>query len=224
MKIAAISSVAAISAALLLSACGRDDSDVPKSDPAANMSAEAPTDSPFTAQSVWNGSLDVCRNDAQTTPVDQCMVEAIKSSGAAPQAVAAARWLVAAGNPGYVSAWRQDGNVGIATVTYPFRANTNQGTLLIPAGGEPIDVDANPLKGMEEDARLKQFAKAHPDSAAFAPATLGKAEVTDAGGQRLIFTTPMKSCHACAVDGMVEIAYDFDAQGAAKGSSLLSVK
>lgn len=223
MQIAAISSVAAISAALLLSACGRDGRDVPKSDPAANTSAPAPTDSAFTTQSVWNGSLDACRNDAQTAPVDQCMVEAIRSSGAAPQAIAAARWLVASGNPGYVSAWRQDGNVGIATITYPFRANTNEGTFLIPVGGEPIDVDANPIKGMEGDERLKQFAKAHPDSMPFAPATPGKAE-TNSDGQRLIFATPMKSCHACAVDGMLEIAYDFDSHGAARGSSLLSIR
>lgn len=204
--------LAASAAVLMLSACG----------PQASPSSAPATATPplIDAASVWNGSVEACRDT--DTPVDDCLIQTIRASGGSASAVAAVESLNATGNPGYVSAYRSEGRIGIATVVYPFRANTNEGTLLIPASGAPINVDTPP-DSVEDAPAFKAFTAANPDATPFAPASLARAEPLGSG-QRLVYATPLKTCHACATVGTVEIAYDFDGQGAASGVSVLSVK
>ena len=79
--------------------------------------------------------------------------------------------LIKANKPGFISAWRPLGKAALATVTYPFRANTNEGTLLIGSDGAAIDVDEGSVR--EEDRATpawRAFAAAHPDAMPFAPA------------------------------------------------------
>ena len=54
----------------------------------------------------------------------------------------AAGQLSSAGELAFVSAWHEHDGIGVATVAYPFRANTNEGTRLVDAAGKRIDVDA----------------------------------------------------------------------------------
>ncbi len=164
------------------------------------------------ASAVWSGSTDACRSDAPPDGGD-CVVEAMRGAGATPAAIAAAQRLAAQDTPGYVSAWDDRSGVGVATLEFPLRANTNQGTWLVDAGGRTIDVDADVLP---DDARAGPAAKAffdrHPDAAPFAPAqAAGTAPLPD-GGIRLLYATPLRGCHACADDGTLTLGYDFDAQ------------
>jgi hypothetical protein len=153
------------------------------------------------------------------------MLRTMQRTGAHPQAIAAARMLVRANMAGYISAWRPLGKVALATVTYPFRANTNEGTLLIGSDGAAIDVDEGSVR--EEDRATpawRAFAAAHPDSVPFAPADFIGSRATADGGQRLLFSTPLATCHACAEDGALLVAYTVDKAGIVRERKLLTIK
>ena len=97
---------------------------------------------PIDARAVWQErSLSACRSEQSHSAPDVCLLRTMQRSGARPQALAAARMLVKANKAGFISAWRPLGKAALATVTYPFRANTNEGSLLIGSDGAAIDVD-----------------------------------------------------------------------------------
>ena len=178
------------------------------------------------ARAVWQErSLSACRSEQSHTAPDVCLLRTMERSGARPQAIAAAKMLVKANKAGFISAWRPLGKAALATVTYPFRANTNEGTLLIGSDGAAIDVDEGSVR--EEDcatAAWRAFVAAHPDAVPFAPADFVGSTATDDGGQRLLFSTPLKSCHACADDGALLVAYTLDKAGVVLERELLTIK
>ena len=107
---------------------------------------------------VWTGSIEACRTD---TAADNCLLQVMRTAGASPVALAAASTLSAQGKPGYVTAWQDVEGVGVATLEFPFRANTNQGTWLVDANGRTIDVDADVL---DDSVRAGAQAKAFFDA------------------------------------------------------------
>lgn len=188
--------------------------------------AQSQPTGPIDARAVWQErSLSACRNEQSQTAPDVCLLRTMQRSGARPQAIAAARMLVKANKAGFISAWRPLGKAALATVTYPFRANTNEGSLLIGSDGAAIDVDEDAVR--EEDRATpawRAFAAAHPDAVPFAPADFIGSTATDDGGQRLLFSTPLKSCHACADDGSLLVAYKVDKAGIVRERQLLTIK
>ncbi|PKB20545.1 hypothetical protein [Janthinobacterium sp. 64] len=192
----------------------------------AMQAAHALETGPIDARAVWQErSLSACRSEQSHTAPDVCLLRSMQRYHAHPQAIAAAKMLVKANKAGFISAWRPLGKAALATVTYPFRANTNEGSLLIGSDGAAIDVDEDAVR--EEDratAAWRAFAAAHPDSVPFAPADFVGSTATDDGGQRLLFSTPMKSCHACADDGALLVAYTLDKAGVVLERELLTIK
>ena len=193
---------------------------------AAMQAAHALETGPIDARAVWQErSLSACRSEQSRTAPDVCLLRTMQRSGAHPQAIAAAKMLVKADKAGFISAWRPLGKAALATVTYPFRANTNEGTLLIGSDGAAIDVDEGSVR--EEDRATpawRAFAAAHPDAVPFAPADFIGSTATDEGGQRLLFSTPLMTCHACAEDGALLVAYTVDKAGIVRGRQLLTIK
>ncbi|PKV44254.1 hypothetical protein CLU92_1590 [Janthinobacterium sp. 61] len=193
---------------------------------AAMQAAHALETGPIDARAVWQErSLSACRSEQSHSAPDVCLLRTMQRSGARPQALAAARMLVKANKAGFISAWRPLGKAALATVTYPFRANTNEGSLLIGSDGAAIDVDEDTVR--EEDRATpawRAFAAAHPDAVPFAPADFVGSTATDDGGQRLLFSTPLKSCHACADDGALLIAYTVDKAGIVREREILTIK
>ena len=181
---------------------------------------------PVDARAVWQErSLSACRSEQSPTAPDVCMLRTMQRAGARPQAIAAARMLVRANMAGYISAWRPLGKVALATVTYPFRANTNEGTLLIGSDGAAIDVDEHSVR--EEDRATpawQAFTAAHPDAMPFAPAEFVGSTATADGGQSVLFSTPLITCHACADDGALLVAYTIDKAGIVLERKLLTIK
>ncbi|MBW3509611.1 MULTISPECIES: hypothetical protein [Janthinobacterium] len=181
---------------------------------------------PIDARAVWQErSLSACRSEQSSTAPDVCLLRTMQRSGARPQAIAAARMLVKANNAGFISAWRPLGKAALATVTYPFRANTNEGTLLIGSDGAAIDVDEGSVS--EEDRATpawRAFAAAHPDAVPFAPADFVGSTATSDGGQSVLFSTPLITCHACAEDGALLVAYTIDKAGIVRERKLLTIK
>jgi len=190
------------------------------------QTAQAQQFGPIDARAVWTErSLSACRSEQSSTAPDVCLLRTMQRAGARPQAIAAARMLVKADKAGFISAWRPLGKAALATVTYPFRANTNEGSLLIGSDGAAIDVDEGSLR--EEDRATpawRAFAAAHPDAVPFAPADFVGSTATADGGQSVLFSTPLKSCHACADDGALLVAYAIDRDGIVRGRKLLAIK
>ncbi|KAB8052683.1 hypothetical protein GCN78_08875 [Janthinobacterium rivuli] len=186
----------------------------------------APHIGPIDARAVWQErSLSACRSEESPTAPDVCLLRTMQRSGARPQAIAAAKMLVKANKAGFISAWRPLGKAALATVTYPFRANTNEGTLLIGSDGAAIDVDEGSVR--EEDRATpawRAFTAAHPDSVPFAPAEFVGSTATGDGGQSVLFSTPLITCHACVDDGALLIAYTIDKDGIVRERKLLTIK
>ncbi len=209
--------LALIAAAGLLAACG-DGSRQPAqtAETQTPPPATAPAASGLTKDAVWDGAgLDACRQQAD---IDACFIRTAEAAG--PAQAAAVRFLVDHDETGYVSGWRDEGGVGVAAVTYPMRANTNEGTWLVPASGDPINTEKAP-DGLDADPAFKAFRAAHPDADPFPPAAFVRNDSLPSG-QRLVFETPLRTCHACAQDGKLTVGYDFDAAGAFTGTKVLS--
>jgi hypothetical protein len=179
--------------------------------PPAPLAAAA---APAGLDMVWSGKdLDACRASQSAAVIDACLIATMRRTGAAPATIAFTQRLIAKGDAGYVSAWKQVGAIGIATVTWPFRANTNTGTMLIPAAGDPIDADGYELTAADKARADYRAAQAqHPGAFAVPPGDVTVKPGTD-GGTRILVTTATADCHACAPNGSIVIAYDFDATG-----------
>lgn len=192
----------------------------------AMQAVHAEETGPIDARAVWQErSLSTCRSEQSPTAPDVCLLRTMQRSGARPQAIAAANMLVKANKAGFISAWRPLGKAALATVTYPFRANTNEGTLLIGSDGAAIDVDEGSVR--EEDRATpawRAFAAAHPDAMPFAPADFIGSTATADGGQSVLFSTPLQACHACEKDGALLVAYTLDKAGIVLERKLLTIK
>ncbi len=174
------------------------------------------------AGAVWSGEgLDTCR--AKTEGVGDCMIEQMRKGGASVGSIAFSQKLVATGDAGYVSAWKQVGPIGVATVTYPFRANTNTATMLVPAAGDPVLADAYELTADDKARADYRAAQAeHPDAFPVPPGEVSFGK-TPAGNLRVLLTTPTAVCHACAAAGSIVVGFDFDAAGHYLGAGVIAV-
>jgi len=198
--------------------------DTPSSVASGDLAAAADGDVVISAASVWRGDLSACRTG--TASVDDCLLSAMHAGGASPDALAASTRLIALGNPGHVSGWREVDGIGHAEITYPFRANTNQGLWLVDADGRAVDVDENvlPAGAARLRSELRAFLDAHPDAMPFAPAQAVGSEALPGGGLRLRFDVPMRTCHACEDVGTLELGYDFDADRRYEGRSVIALR
>ncbi|WP_019834156.1 hypothetical protein [Sphingomonas sp. PR090111-T3T-6A] len=174
------------------------------------------------AGAVWSGEgLEACR--ARSEGIGECLIEQMRKGGASLGSIAFSQKLVAAGDPGYVSAWKQVGPIGVATVTYPFRANTNMATVLVPAAGDPILADAYELTAEDKARADYRAAQAeHPDAFPVPPGDVSFGK-TPSGNLRVLLTTPTAVCHACAPAGSIVVGFDFDAAGHYLGAGVIAV-
>jgi hypothetical protein len=174
------------------------------------------------AGAVWSGEgLEACR--ARTEGGGECLIEQMRKGGASLGSIAFSQRLAAAGDAGYVSAWKQVGPIGVATVTYPFRANTNMATVLVPTAGDPILADAYALTADDKARADYRAAQAeHPDAFLVPPGEVSFGK-TPAGNLRVLLTTPTAVCHACAAAGSIVVGFDFDAMGHYLGAGVVAV-
>ncbi len=196
----------------------------PNADAAApTVAADAPaaSDGPLRWNNdvVWQGSLSRCRT-SNAPPDVTCLREAMSAAGARAPAISAAETLSSTGELAFVSAWHEHDGIGVATVTYPFRANTNEGTRLVDSAGRLVDVDTDPLH-VDDDPAVQAIKQAHSSAMAFPPAQQVGSSPVEGGGLRLLYRTPLRQCHACADTGHVDVAYDFDAQRSFVGQQVV---
>jgi predicted secreted protein len=152
----------------------------------------------------------------------------MKGSGASPEAIAFSRDM---GNEAWLRAFRESGRVDIAYVTYPFRANENQGILLVNGDPSPVDVDGSavPSRGaLEKDLVFEALAKRYPDISLWPGDRFGTdqpvAEQLPGGGTRFHVGYLLRNgCHACEEIGSAVFAFDFDSGGRFTGTKLMMV-
>lgn len=202
-------------AAIVLSGCNKPASDTQQ--PAATPTQETAL---FNANAVWHGDLTACAQQDQAW--NTCLIDTISKTGSS-DAVAAARYLTDHDNPGYISGYTQAGNVGVAEATYPGRANTNTGTLLVPSQGDPVDVDQFAQQDLTRFDAWKTFAQQHPDATPWAPGKLVETTKKDSG-QQFVYIYSVQTCHACDSIATLRVGFDFDGQGHFVKSDILNVK
>ncbi len=158
----------------------------------------------------------------------QCFASAMRKSGASPQAVAFTNLI---GNTGYLRDFREAGRVDVAYVYYPFRANENQGCLLVNGDPAVVDVDDWDILrkvDLTKDPNYVAISEQSSNVTLFPGDRSGTdypvAKTSTGGGQRFIVSYRLlKGCHACEVLGSAKIAFDFDGSGKFSGAKLLGV-
>ncbi|MDD2335985.1 MAG: protease inhibitor I42 family protein [Geobacteraceae bacterium] len=198
----------------------------------AGNSAELPCHVEKSA--VWKPGPDFleilhARCDALAFPqLGKCFASLMKESGASPEALAFTGCL---GNEAWLRAFRKKGRVDVAYLTYPFRANENQGVLLVNGAPSPIDIDNLDLLTQDElkqDIVYGELAKRYPDICLWPGDRYGTETpvVESLAKRRLRFYVVYllrNGCHACEKVGSALFAFDFDAEGKYRGDRLMMV-
>ncbi len=186
-------------------------------------------------ESEWNPTMETIRSIqqqcmAKSAPdFGKCFVDSMSQTGASPQAVAFAR---STENTGCLAHFVKTGRVDLAYVHYPFRANENEGWLLV--NGDPAIIAVDDLARLPKDQlesnqtylRLKEkFPKVMlfggDRSITHPPKTI----MQSGKGQRFVVAYRLlNGCHACERVGRVGFSFDFDADGKFLGSTLLEVQ
>jgi predicted secreted protein len=163
------------------------------------------------------------------TAFEACFVAGMQQSGASPKAVA---FTESIGSMGYLEEHRQMGSVSIAFVVYPFRANENQGFLLISGATQMIDVDdltRLSAEDLKKDPLYPRLKKQYPAAALWQGDRSGKEyplfERRADGVQRFIVRYRLlNGCHACELAGYARYAFDFDRTGHFSGTAYLGIE
>jgi predicted secreted protein len=169
------------------------------------------------------------RCDALAFPqLGKCFASLMKESGASPEALAFTGCM---GNEAWLRAFRKKGRVDVAYLTYPFRANENQGVLLVNGDPSLIDVDNLALSTqaeLKQDLTYGALAKRYPDISLWPGDRYGTetpvAETLEKGHLRIYVDYLLRNgCHACEKVGSVVFAFDFNSGGNFLGNRLMMV-
>jgi len=147
-----------------------------------------------------------------------CFAEQMKTAGASAQALA---FTHAIHDDGYMQGFRSLGPIAIAAVMYPFRANENNGLLIINGEPSPIDVDALnklPADEMKADTAYEALLKVDSNAALW-PGDRASSDDLLAlafpdGSREIVAGYRVQAgCHACAVLGQAFFAFNFNQTG-----------
>jgi hypothetical protein len=163
------------------------------------------------------GMRDIRQVCGSARDFGDCFARQMERQGASRQAVAFTNLI---GNTGYLRDFRDTGRVDIAYVNYPFRANENQGWLLVNGSPKVVDVDdlGNiPQSELMKNPQYAALARKYRNIAIFPGDRSGSAYPTVrpfGGGQRFLVDYKLvDGCHACQQIGSLHMAFDFDGHG-----------
>jgi hypothetical protein len=148
-----------------------------------------------------------------------CFVTEMQRLGASQQAVGFAEQLQ---NEGFLRDLQRTGKVDVAYVYYPFRANENDGCLLVNGNPALINVDALdalPQSSMHRDPAYISLLAQYPKISIWPGDRSGKVdpvvvEILPDRTQRFIVHYRLRDgCHACAQIGQASFGFEFDRNG-----------
>lgn len=186
-------------------------------------------------EAIWEPSAELMANihrecaDATAPSFGECFAAAMEKHGAAPEAVAFTKLT---GNGAYMRGFLETGRVDVAYVAYPFRANENQGILLVNGFPPIIDVDnlsAVPKGQLQKDPLYIHLVKEFPQVSVWPGDRSEKdvpvIETLPNGGQRFFLNYELlNGCHACELVGSAQFAFEFDSLGNFTGIQLKGVE
>jgi hypothetical protein len=155
---------------------------------------------------------------------DECFVGVMAQAGASPAALAFARRL---DGQAYLARLEEPGGpVALGQALYPFRANENEAWLILDGSPSAIDVDDQrylPMEKLRADVTYREIARRYPHLT-FWPGDRSRLPEAAMGGQQIIVDYLLRDvCHACAIVGYVQFAFNFDHAGRFLGARLASV-
>jgi len=186
------------------------------------------------ASAVWqippqfmNTAHSVC--DQILNSIPECMIGQMAPAGAPAAALSFTRELYkeSHGEFGIMTGLQDEGPVAFAWVTYPLRANTNYGLLLL--NGQPQIVNVEDLKlldvkTMKKSSQFQDAKLQFPNIDVWPGDRDGKiwpnSQVGPDGGIQFTVAYPLRNgCHACASAGQAIFNWNFDATGKFLGTS-----
>jgi len=169
-----------------------------------------------------------CDQSTSSTLVD-CMMQQMAKAGAPGDAVAFTRELSkqSEGEFGIMTGFHDEGPVAFAWVTYPLRANTNYGLLLV--NGQPRILNVEDLKlldvkTMKQSFQFRDLKRQYPNVDVWPGDRDGKiwpnSQAGPHGGIQFTVQYPLiNGCHACARAGFAIFNWNFDATGKFLGTA-----
>jgi len=163
----------------------------------------------------------------------ECMVRQMAKAGAPAAAVNFTRALYkqSHGEFGIMTGFQRERPIGFAWITYPLRANTNNGLLLV--NGRPPIVNVEDLKlldrkAMEQSFQFQDLKNQFPQVDLWPGDRDGKewpnSQSGPGGGTQFVVSYPLlNGCHACARAGFAIFTWNFDAQGKFLGTSFMGM-
>ncbi len=167
--------------------------------------------------------------DASSSDKGECMIGQMAKAGAPADAVQFTRELYkeSRGQFGIMTGFQDEGPVAFAWVTYPLRANTNFGFLLVNGRPRIIDVEDLKLldtKTMKRSGQFQDLKGQFPNVDVWPGDRDGKiwpnAQAGPNGGLQFTVSYPLRNgCHSCARAGDAIFNWSFDAKGKFLGTS-----
>ena len=162
-----------------------------------------------------------------------CFINQMAKAGASDDAVSFTRTLFQSngGDVGILTGFHAAGPIDIGWVTYPLRANTNYGLLLL--NGKPQFINVEDMKrldhkGLEQSFQFQDLKERYPKVDVWPGDRDGKTWPTsqtgpDGGLQFTIGYPLINGCHACAHEGTAIFSWNFDAKGKFKGTQFIGM-
>lgn len=181
-------------------------------------------------QTFLSNAHSACDKSSDT---GQCFIGQMAKSGANADAVAFSRELYkqSHGDVGIMTGFQAIGPVDFAWITYPLRANTNNGLLMV--NGKPPIVNVEDLKlldrkGMEQSPQFQDLKGQFPKVDVWPGDRDGKtwpnSQTGPNGGVQFVVSYPLlNGCHACASAGAAIFTWNFTAQGKYLGTSFIGL-
>jgi hypothetical protein len=198
--------------------------------------AQETTPKKIGASSVWQMPpqfLAKAKAACSGTHSSQCIIGRMTKAGASADAVSFTRELYkqSHGEFGVMTGFQSVGPVDFAWITYPLRANTNYGLLMV--NGDPRIVNVENLKlldkkTMEQSFQFKDLKGQFPKVDVWPGDRDGKtwpnAQAGPDGGMQFLVGYPLiNGCHACAHAGTAMFNWNFDPKGKFLGTSFVGM-
>ena len=187
------------------------------------------------ASAVWQIPSQYMTNahaacDQSPSTIAQCMIGQMTKAGAPSAAVSFTQQLLkqSHGEFGIMTDFQAQAPVAFAWITYPLRANTNYGFLLV--NGQPRIVNVEDLKlldskGMKQSFQFQNLKGQFPNVDLFPGDRSGKiwpnsqSSGPNGGTQFTVQYPLLNGCRACASAGFAIFNWNFDAQGKFLGTT-----
>jgi hypothetical protein len=190
----------------------------------------------ITASAIWQVTpqfLAAAPSACSQTHSVECLADQMAKAGAPADAITFTRELYkqSHGDFGIMGGFQDEGPVAFAWITYPLRANTNNGLLLV--NGQPPIINVEDLKlldtkTMEQSFQFRDLKSQFPQVNLWPGDRDGKtwpnSQTGPNGGTQFVVSYPLRNgCHACARAGFALFNWNFDARGKFLGTTFLGM-